>query len=461
MASLTAVSLFSNCGAGDVGYRSAGFRFKVLAELLDYRLTVAKLNHPRARTVPGDLRITLPEVIAEWGKVAGDGAPALLAACPPCQGMSSANGDRGRDLDAEAGSADPRNLLVEVVADAATELRPRAVVVENVPAFLTRRVLDPTTGNAVSAAVLLIDRLASDYLCYPLVTDLADHGVPQRRRRAFLTFLRRDETATALLNELGGVPYPAPATPDAPWTISAALGSWGLPELDASSAMRACSGDHPLHTVPVWNESRYRMVRAIPVGNGGTAWDNSRCVDCGEDGGDTDTAICSGCGSTLPRPTMADPDGSIRLISGFRRSSYRRMHPDRPASTITTASGRIGSDNTLHPTEHRVLSVLECQLLQTFPLDFRWGDALAKKGHTGVREMIGEAVPPHFTRQHGRVLAALLSGRRPYRLMSGEDRRVSNATALLTKARLHHGEAAPGPGSPSPSVRAQLPVTPS
>lgn len=33
MSKLRAVSLFSNCGAGDVGYRDAGFRFDVMAEL--------------------------------------------------------------------------------------------------------------------------------------------------------------------------------------------------------------------------------------------------------------------------------------------------------------------------------------------------------------------------------------------------------------------------------------------
>src|SRR5438128_2292001 len=103
-----AVSLFSNCGAGDIGYRRAGFHFEVMAELDPRRLEVALLNHPRARGVPGDLRDTWQTVITEYRASAGNVRPALLAACPPCQGMSSARGNRGRENDADAGSQDTR-----------------------------------------------------------------------------------------------------------------------------------------------------------------------------------------------------------------------------------------------------------------------------------------------------------------------------------------------------------------
>ncbi len=52
MSKLRAVSLFSNCGAGGVGYRNAGFRFDVMAELDPKRLDVCLLNHPGAEGVP-------------------------------------------------------------------------------------------------------------------------------------------------------------------------------------------------------------------------------------------------------------------------------------------------------------------------------------------------------------------------------------------------------------------------
>ena len=87
-----------------------------------------------------------------------------------------------------------------------------------------------------------------------------------------------------------------------------------------------------------------------------------------------ETATCPNCqGPLLLRPVLRESDGSWRLIKGFRSSSYRRIAPDRPAATITTASGHVGSDRTLHPWENRVLSPAECAHLQTFPSRLRVG----------------------------------------------------------------------------------------
>ena len=80
--------------------------------------------------------------------------------------------------------------------------------------------------------------------------------------------------------------------------------------------------------------------------------------------------------------------------------------------------------------------MLECQLLQTIPESFDWGDALDTTGHTHIRAMIGEAVPPAFTSAHGRVLASLLAGRRPYRAMRADGGRVQKACDVLKCAML-------------------------
>src|SRR5204863_3887466 len=123
----------------------------------------------------------------------------------------------------------------------------------------------------------------------------------------------------------------------------------------------------------------------------------------------------------LARPVVQEADGGYRFVNGFRTSSYTRMCPDLPAATITTASGFIGSDKTIHPWENRVLSPRECAYLQTFPASFRWGDTLTRYGQSNVRRMIGEAVPPRFTRAHGRVLRALLEGSEPRRVARDAD----------------------------------------
>jgi DNA (cytosine-5)-methyltransferase 1 len=428
---LPAVSLFSNCGAGDLGYARAGFRFQVLAELERRRLDVAALNHPGAETIAGDLRRSWPDVVKSYRERLGEEPPALLSACPPCQGMSSARSGRGLSSDADAGSRDARNLLVEVIASVTDALRPRIVVVENVAAFLKRQVRHPDTDEPISAARLLLQRLDGRYAPFAMKCDLADFGVPQTRRRAFLVLINLDEPGLERLRTVNRTPFPVathgPGLKSPHVALREALRDLGAGPLDGGSHARAGTG---LHRVPVWDAARYFMVASIPRGIGASAWSSCRCRSCGDVEVGADAATCPWCGGPLARPVVC-VDGEWRLIRGFRNSSYRRMHPLKPAATITTASGRSGSDNTLHPYEHRVLSMLECQHLQTFPSDFRWGDHLAEYGHTSLRAMIGEAVPPQFTELHGRVLASVLNGRSPSQAMNTEDARIVGALRAL------------------------------
>lgn len=413
---LHSVSLFSNCGAGDVGYAEAGFHFDVMAELDPRRLEVCLLNHPNAIGIPGDLRKTWRKVVEAYRSKVGARRPSLLAGCPPCQGLSSARSDRGIETDPDAGMKDDRNLLVTVIAKVALELRPRIIVVENVQAFLTRQVRDPRTGAAVTAAKLLIEHLAGHYQVFPFLADLCHFGVPQTRKRTFLTFIHRRERCLSLLTKARKSPYPIPTHSSEsgrrPITVKKALLKMRLPSLDAISPELASSGvGGGLHFVPVWRDRRYAIVAAIPPHSGRSAWENDRCEKCGRVKVTPNDAECPRCGRALLRPVIAKPKAGFRLVTGFRSSTYSRMHSDRPAATITTASGHIGSNHTIHPFENRLLSALECALLQTLPIDFKWGKALKKWGHTNIREMIGEAVPPLFTQTHGRVLRALLEGR--------------------------------------------------
>jgi len=439
MSRLRAISLFSNCGAGDVGYRDAGFHFDVMAELDPHRLEVCLLNHPGAEGVAGDLRKSWKTVIKQYRARAGRVRPALLCACPPCQGMSSARSGKGRHDDAAAGSKDERNLLVTVVANVALELKPSLVVVENVPAFFTRKVHHPKDKKPVSAANYLISALANDYVAFPLVTDLCDFGVPQSRNRAFLTFVRKDLQGLKELLRIGSAPFPrATHAPDVgntrPITLSQALDSFALPALDAASPETASASEYGgFHSVPVWSKRVYAMVAAIPYATGRSAWDNDACHHCGPVKVLPETVTCPQCSAPLLRPIVKEDDGSYRLVKGFK-SSYRRMHSDRPAATVTTASGHIGSDYTIHPTQNRLLSPLECSLLQTFPKDFQWGGALKKLGHTNVREMIGEAVPPAFTKLHGEVLHGLLKLQRGLASMALSDERCLKGWTKLAAA---------------------------
>jgi DNA (cytosine-5)-methyltransferase 1 len=295
----------------------------------------------------------------------------------------------------------------------AKALSPKIIVVENVPQFLTRKVRDPKDQKPITAADYLIRELRHSYVAFPIVAELGDYGVPQRRKRAFITFVAKDVRGLCLLKRTERAPFPRPSHATdygdpGHVTFAEALGDFNLPVLDAASAETATSKGHSgMHAVPVWDKRVYEMVGAIPPNSGRSAWQNEDCLVCGEERIANHRATCPSCGSTLPRPVVKAKNGRYRLIKGFH-SSYRRMRPNEPASTITTATGHVGSDTTIHPSQNRLLSPLECALLQTFPRTFAWGQALEKWGSTNVRDMIGEAVPPLFTAKHGKILVDLL-----------------------------------------------------
>ena len=143
--------------------------------------------------IPDDLTKT-------WRAHHGGAVPAFVAACPPCQGMSMARSERGTEDDPDAGSRDDRNLLVLLISHITKALEPTFVVVENVTGLLRRKVRDPEPSEGISTVRLPVHFLAGDYDVYPFLTDLADYGVPQRRKRAFLTFVWRASSAADLLS---------------------------------------------------------------------------------------------------------------------------------------------------------------------------------------------------------------------------------------------------------------------
>ena len=83
-----------------------------------------------------------------------------------------------------------------------------------------------------------------------------------------------------------------------------------------------------------------------------------------------------------------------RLMKGFT-SAYKRMSWDEPASTLTQNFQYACSDNKVHPSQTRVLSLWEGLILQTiaqYPYTFTINGKQAKDGL--IRDTIGESVPP-------------------------------------------------------------------
>jgi DNA (cytosine-5)-methyltransferase 1 len=408
----TAVSLFSGAGISDMGYCLAGFRVAVQVEMQKDRAEIGEANFPGSKWIVGDVSTCSEEICATYQALAKTRL-SLLVATPPCQGMSSSNPSRGKRSTPEAHRHVTKNSLILSVVPIARALRPRVIVSENVRQILTLKT--EQRGSAVRVLDLLAQQLP-DYNFFETAIDVADYGVPQRRFRAVVVGVHRDEPWLASMVEQERRPWPKPTHggegPQGrlPWV---SVREWleGMQYAPLSSASEDLSRNgHPLHFVPHYDADRFLLVKSIPGYSGRSAYTNETCPTCGGGPVPEGLATCNACGKPMRNRPIVIEDGIARLIKGFD-SSYRRMRAVDPSPTVTTNSSHIGSDNKIHPWEDRVLSILEVADLQTVPRFFDWSVPLSKGKSYLVRNVIGEALPTYFAYLHGRTLLGLLAGK--------------------------------------------------
>jgi DNA (cytosine-5)-methyltransferase 1 len=334
---LTAVDLFSGCGGLTVGLRQAGFSVTGAVELDKTAHATYVANHGAIAGKPRDIRRVKGSCFVGAGRTID-----LVAGCPPCQGFSS--------LTSKKGKKDPRNRLVAEFARIVREVRPRAVMMENVPGLADR-------GGPLFFD-LLEDLKGLGYVVGWRVLQVADYGVPQRRRRL------------VLLAGLGfSIPFPSPT--------HSRDGSQGLPRwktlretikgvarpvtLSYAKARGgpAAFGWNVVRDMSEENKKRIRHARA------GRSW------------------------KSIPKRLRPDCHKDIPL--GFR-NAYGRMRWNEPAVTITSGCTTLSKGRFGHPKAHRTISVHEAALLQTFPADYQFATAHIDK----VCAMIGNALPCKF-----------------------------------------------------------------
>ena len=156
----TAVDLFAGVGGSSTGLTQAGYRVLLAADHWPAAVEWHTRNHPQAEHWLQDLhQADFRRLPKHW----------LLSASPSCVGHTRARG-------AERPGHDAARSTAWAVVSAAEAARPSAVVVENVPEFLSWE-LYPAWHAAMSTL---------GYEMQPHVVDAADLGVPQHRRRLYL-----------------------------------------------------------------------------------------------------------------------------------------------------------------------------------------------------------------------------------------------------------------------------------
>ena len=164
-------TVFEICAGGGgqaLGLERAGFDCAAAVEIDRHACETLRLNRPRWNVIEADVR----EV---------SGAPFkgvdLLAGGVPCPPFSIA----GKQL----GSSDERDLFPEALRLAA-EIRPRGILLENVPGFASEKFKDYR-----QALFAKLRRLG--YLAEYRILNACEFGVPQLRPRCLIVALRADD----------------------------------------------------------------------------------------------------------------------------------------------------------------------------------------------------------------------------------------------------------------------------
>ena len=413
---MKAVNLFSSAGIGELGIREVGIETIVANELLEERADLYTINYPKTKMIVGDIWEKKTEIIEESkSKLDSDEDLFLVNATPPCQGMSLTG--MGKMLnDFRSGKNpklnpkfDERNRLIIPTIEIINALQPKWVIIENVENMKNTLIYDDK-NNLISIPDYIFTHTPG-YVGKSETINVADYGVPQYRKR-LITILTRDEKGKEFFKRKNSfLPNTTHSEkPDIfhePWvTLREAIGN--LPPLDSRKGKEKNITFSPLHIVPVLDEKKYFWISHTPEGR--SAFDN-QCINvhCMFQGNqnhgskrDTRSGIttalkttplyCEKCGEMLPRPYV-EKNGTFRLMKGYI-SAYKRMWWDKPASTLTTRFQFVSSDNNVHPSQNRVLSLYEGTVIQTISkYDYKWHNA--KLGL--IRDAIGESIPPLIT----------------------------------------------------------------
>lgn len=190
----TLISLFSGAGGLDVGLEQAGFNTVAATDFDENCIRSLRLNQKNRVPIdgrPGHFHLEGAKLIQTdvadirgldlIPKSEGSGwVPDLLVGGPPCQPFSSSGKQRS--------VFEGRGRLFEHFVRLARELRPRAILFENVRGLVTARGHTAHPGEALTEVKEAFEE--AGYATSFKLLNSADYGAPQRRVRLFMLATR-------------------------------------------------------------------------------------------------------------------------------------------------------------------------------------------------------------------------------------------------------------------------------
>jgi DNA (cytosine-5)-methyltransferase 1 len=430
---------FSGCGGFSRGFTRTGRFDAVLGnDIKPEALKTFEFNHRHDDVAPVTVREDIRTVHLSaidrmlQSKGVKPGELDCLIGGPPCQGFSQMR----RTEERENGKIvkfggysklahDPRNDLVLRYLEIAERLRPKFILIENVPQMLAHG----HEGRLGRLADVVVQMLEKDlgYSVDVRVLKAADYGVPQLRERAIF-----------IASAIGTASFPVATHADPrkvtsgktgllPWvTVREALE--GLPEpsvthdalggadishywptkSDYAESMRSVRAFPHNHITREYNDSVMNIIKEMRPGK---TWDAESermrkkyerlIAKTAKEGGITERTAKS----RLEKRSLINPV----FYKDYYWSAYTRLDWDAPALTITANANFLGSGRFTHPEAMRGITMREAARLQSFDDDFSFITSEKDESETtriGVgMDMIGEAVPPAMAGAIARHLA--------------------------------------------------------
>lgn len=361
------ITLFSCAGVGCYGFKMNGFECIATNELLEPRIEVQRANHKckyESGYICGDA--TSPKVhekitkeIEKWKDKEGVTQVDVIFATPPCQGMSTANYKKNDN-------EQQRNSLVVQAIKLIKEIQPKIFVFENVRAFM-KSICTDISGEDMLIKESIYKNLSEHYNIFWNVINFKDYGVPSSRPRTLVIGTSKQLTHVSPLQL-----FP---TRQKEIVLKDSIG--GYPRLEY------CQKDNkdPFHFARPFPAYMLEWIKDLKEGE--TAFDNP------DD----------------KKPCTFDAKGNRIINKGaYMGNKYRRLIWNRPGACIATRSDVMSSQDTIHPSDNRVLSIRELMTLMTIPDSFKWtdhddqltvenSDDYLKENEGNIRRCIGEAVP--------------------------------------------------------------------
>jgi DNA (cytosine-5)-methyltransferase 1 len=382
--SATAIDLFAGAGGASAGLVAAGLDVRLAVEIEPQYALTHQANLPATMLV-ADIRNVDTEKIVRGADIA-PGELSLLFAGPPCQGFSM------------LGSRvvwDERNNLFREVLRTARGLRPKCVVIENVPGLVT------LAGGAYLRSILSgLDEAGYNASCAELLA--AQYGSPQMRWRLVIVGWRRD------LGIPPGYGFPPPThggrigdlLPNC--TVNAEESAGFLTTHEAIADLPAIAAGEQAEKYVGPPSTAYQQ--AMREGLEGELWNHYAAR--------LSAANIARISRLRPGQDWRDlpydllPPGMQRALRKDHTRRYRRMSWEGVPRAVITRFRDPKTGEYTHPDQDRTISIREAARIQGFP------DRFAFHGNRSSQyEQVGNAVPVQLARSIGVEILRCLDGR--------------------------------------------------